>query len=144
LIYSFDKGNSWNIVGSNQIITPGSSTGSFTFNETIQSSYLNVGVLLTNNSNSNSIYIQNPELAITYSLLSNSEQANQFASEIEDYSPCATLENGMIQLTNSKKLELIDKYNRLTGNAKNLLNSIVMGEGFSAAERYQYLVSIPI
>ena len=32
LIYSLDKGNSWNIVGSNQTITPGSSTGSFTFN----------------------------------------------------------------------------------------------------------------
>jgi len=100
-----------------------------------------VGVLLTNNTNSNAIYIQNPELAITYSLLSDSEQANQFASEIEDYLPCATLENGMIQLTNIKKLELIDKYNRLTGNAKNLLNSMVMGEGFSAADRYTFLIN---
>jgi hypothetical protein len=122
LIYSMDKGNTWNKVGSNQTITPGSSAGSFTLNETIQSSYLNVGLLLTNNVNINAIYIQNPELTITYTLLTDSEQANQFASEIEDYSPCATVANTMIQLTSTKKDEFIDKYNRLSSNAKNLLN----------------------
>jgi len=111
LIYSLD-----------QTITPGSSAGSFTFNDTIQSSYLNVGLLLTNNVNINTIYIQNPELTITYTLLTDSEQANQFASEIEDYSPCATVANTMIQLTSTKKDEFIDKYNRLSSNAKNLLN----------------------
>jgi hypothetical protein len=141
MIYSLDKGTTWNILGSNQTITPGSSAGSFTFNETIQSSYLNVGLLLTNNVNTNAIYIQNPELTITYSLLTDSEQANQFASEIEDYSPCATEKNNMLQLTNTKQAEFTDKYNRLSTNAKNLLSTITMGTGFTAADRYHYLSS---
>ena len=141
LIYSLDKTTTWHTLGTNQTITPGSSAGSFTFNETIQSSYLNVGLLLTNNVNSNAIYIQNPELTITYSLLTDSEQATQFASEIENYSPCATEENNMIQLTNPKQAEFMDKYNRLNLNAKNLLSTITMGTGFTAANRYHYLVN---
>jgi hypothetical protein len=144
MIYSLNKGTTWNTLGSNQTITPGSSAGSFTFNETIQSSYLNVGLLLTNNVNTNSIYIQNPELTITYSLLTDSEQANQFASEIEDYSPCATEENNMLQLTSTKQDEFIDKYNRLSLNAKNLLSTITMGTGFTAADRYYYLINAPL
>ena len=144
LIYSLDKTTTWHTLGTNQTITPGSSAGSFTFNETIQSSYLNVGLLLTNNVNTNAIYIQNPELTITYSLLTDSEQANQFASEIEGYSPCATEENNMIQLTNTKQDEFMDKYNRLSTNAKNLLSTITMGTGFTAADRYQYLVNFTL
>ena len=141
LIYSLDQTITWNTLGSNQTIKPRSSAGSFTFNDTIQSSYLNVGLLLTNNVNINTIYLQNPELTITYALLTDSEQANQFASEIEDYSPCATVANNMIQLTSTKKDEFIDKYTRLTSNAKNLLNSIAMGDGFSAFDRYLYLIN---
>jgi hypothetical protein len=141
LIYSLDKATAWQSLGSNQTITPGSSAGSFTFIDTIQSSYLNVGLLLTNNVNLNTIYIQNPEITITYTLLTDSEQANQFASEIEDYSPCATVANNMIQLTSTKKDEFIDKYTRLSSHAKNLLNSIPMGDGFSAFDRYLYLVN---
>jgi hypothetical protein len=144
MIYSLDKGTTWNILGSNKTITPGSSAGSFTFNDTIQSSYLNVGLLLTNNLNTNTIYIQNPELAITYSPLTDSEQANQFASEIQKYSPCATEENNMIQLTNTKQDEFMDKYNRLSTNAKNLLSTITMGTGFTAADRYQYLINFTL
>jgi hypothetical protein len=141
MIYSLDKGTTWNILGSNQTITPGPSSGSLTFSETIQSSYLNVGVLLTNNLNENAIYIQNPELAITYSLLTDSEQANQFAAEIQNYTPCATEENGMTQLTVEKQIEFMDKFNRLSANAKNLLNTINMGTEFTAANRYQYLIN---
>jgi hypothetical protein len=47
----------------------------------------------------------------------------------------------MIQLTSSKKDEFIDKYTRLSSHAKNLLNSIPMGDGFSAFDRYLYLVN---
>jgi hypothetical protein len=141
MIYSLDKGTTWNILGGNETITPGPSSGAFTFNEMIQSSYLNVGVLLTNNANTNSIYIQNPDLAITYSLLTDSEQANQFAAEIQNYTPCATEENGMTQLTVEKQNEFMDKFNRLSANAKNLLNTINMGTEFTAANRYQYLIN---
>ncbi len=141
LIYSLDQATTWQTLGSNQTITPGSSAGSFTFNEPIQSSYLNVGIFLTNNVNLNTIYIQNPELTITYTLLTDSEQANQFASEIEDYSPCATVVNNMIQITSTKKDDFIDKYTKLSSNAKNLLNGIAMGDGFNALDRYQYLIS---
>jgi hypothetical protein len=47
----------------------------------------------------------------------------------------------MIQLTSTKKDEFIDKYTRLSSNAKNLLSSIAMGDGFSAFDRYQYLMN---
>lgn len=144
LIYSLDQKTSWNLLGSSQSIKVGATSSSFTFNQTIQSSYLNVGLLLTNNSNTGTIYIQNPELIITYALLTDSEQANQFASEIENYSPCATVANNMIQLTNTKQAEFIDKYNRLSTNAKNLLSTITMGTGFTAADRYQYLINFSL
>ena len=144
LIYSLDQKTSWNLLGSSQSIKVGATSSSFTFNQTIQSSYLNVGLLLTNNSNTGTIYIQNPELIITYALLTDSEQANQFASEIENYSPCATVANNMIQLTNTKQAEFMDKYNRLTTNAKNLLSTITMGTGFTAADRYHYLVNFTL
>jgi len=60
-------------------------------------------VLLTKNTNTNSIYIQNTELSITYSPLTDLEQAEQFAFEIQDYSLCATVENQMIQPTEEKE-----------------------------------------
>ena len=47
----------------------------------------------------------------------------------------------MIQLTNTKQDEFINKYNRLSTNANNLLSTITMGTGFTAADRYQYLVN---
>jgi hypothetical protein len=141
LIYTTNEGLSWSTVGTTQTITPGPSAGSFTFNDIIQSSYLKVGIFLTNNTNGNSIYIQNPELNLTYPNMTNQEQANQFASEIEDYSLCATVENGMIQLTTPKQHEFIDKYQRLTPEAKSFLNSIPMGVGFTAMDRYLLLIN---
>jgi RsiW-degrading membrane proteinase PrsW (M82 family) len=50
----------------------------------------------------------------------------------------------MIQLTNTKQDEFMDKHNRLSTNAKNLLSTITMGAGFTAADRYQYLVNFTL
>jgi hypothetical protein len=47
----------------------------------------------------------------------------------------------MIQLTETKKNEFIDRYTRLSNEAKTLLTSISMGEGFTALDRYQYLIN---
>jgi hypothetical protein len=60
---------------------------------------------------------------------------------IGDYSPCATIENGMTQLTLEKENELNDLYDLLSAQAKIDLQSIPMGIGFSAANRYQYLIN---
>jgi hypothetical protein len=144
MIYSLDEGLSWLTLGSTITLTPGSSSGSYTFNQVVQGSYLRVGLLLTNNVNTNAIYIQNPEMAIEYRQLTDQEQAEQFASEIEPYSPCASTENEMVQLTIAKQTEFMDKYQLLSTNAKTALSTIAMGEGFTAMDRYQYLSNYQI
>jgi hypothetical protein len=85
--------------------------------------------------------MSNPQISIEATVMTDSEQAQQFASQIEDYSPCASIDNGMIQLTETKKNEFIDRYTRLSNEAKTLLTSISMGEGFTALDRYQYLIN---
>ena len=50
----------------------------------------------------------------------------------------------MIQLTNTKQDEFMDKYNQLSTNAKNLLSTIAMGMGFTAADRYHYLINFSL
>jgi hypothetical protein len=139
MIYSIDQGLSWTILGPNQTVTPGSSAGSIDFTHTIQSSYLRVGIFLSNNVNNDRIYIKNPELSIGYTLLTDREQAEQFASEIQDYTLCATDINKMKQLTTTKKNEFIDKYERLSVGAKQELHIIFFGDA-SAFQRYEFLI----
>jgi hypothetical protein len=50
----------------------------------------------------------------------------------------------MTQLTLEKQNEFIDLYNELSAQAKIELQSITMGTGFTAADRYQYLISVSI
>ena len=47
----------------------------------------------------------------------------------------------MIQLTLVKQSELINLYNEFSAQAKIKLQSILMGTGFTAANRYQYLIN---
>ena len=102
-----------------------------------------MGFLLENieNNGAADINMINPKMTITSSTLSDVEAATLFAAEIEDYSPCATVENGMIQLTLEKQNEFINLYNELSAQAKIELQSITMGTGFTAADRYHYLVN---
>jgi hypothetical protein len=86
----------------------------------------------------------NPVLTLTIDDMDDESQANAFASLIEDYSPCATIENGMTQLTLEKQNELNELYDQLSAQAKIDLQSIPMGIGFSAADRYLYLVNSPL
>jgi hypothetical protein len=142
-IYSVDSGLTWSKNIQTVQITTTSSTGTITFSTLgFQSSYLRVGFLFENNENNNAsdIFMYNPKMTLTVNGMTDNEQATQFASEIEDYSLCATVENNMIQLTSTKKNEFIDKYTRLSATAQSLLNSIAMGEGFTAFDRYQYLI----
>jgi len=146
-IYSIDQGVTWEKSIMDVTITTGSSSGTSTFstlsNNGFKGAYLRVGFLLENleNNSSADINIINPKMTITASSLSDVDAANLFAAEIEDYSPCATVENGMTQLTIEKQNEFIDLYNELSAQAKIELQSITMGTGFTAADRYLYLVN---
>jgi hypothetical protein len=50
----------------------------------------------------------------------------------------------MTQLTLEKQNELNDLYDQLSAQAKIDLQSIPMGIGFSAADRYLYLANSPL
>jgi hypothetical protein len=146
-IYSIDSGVTWTKNVQTIMFTTDSFAGSANFGTLgFQSSYLRVGFLFENveNNNASDIYMYTPKMTLTVDSMTDNEQATQFASEIEDYSPCATPENEMIQLTLAKQNEFIDKYTRLSSNAKTLLASIPMGDGFTALERYNYLANFEI
>lgn len=74
--------------------------------------------------------------------LTDAEQATLFASEIEPYSPCADELNGMTHLTEEKQTELLNLYTQLSAGGKAYLHTIPMGDGFSAYDRYVYLMQI--
>jgi hypothetical protein len=149
-IYSIDQGLTWDKSIMSVSIITGATSGTSSFN-TLETngfvgSYLRVGFLLENtfNFNNNDINLINPRITITTSKVSDNEAATLFAAEIEDYSPCATIENEMTQLTLEKQTELINLYNELSAQAKIELQSISMGTGFTAADRYQYLVNFDL
>jgi hypothetical protein len=50
----------------------------------------------------------------------------------------------MTQLNLEKQNELNELYDQLSAQAKIDLQSIPMGIGFSAANRYQYLINAPL
>jgi len=144
VIYSLDSGVTWSKHGTAQSFTTGNSSQSISFNSLTLDHYtLSVGFLFENtfNHNNDAINMSNPQISIEATIMTDLEQAQQFASEIEDYSPCATIENEMTHVTETKKNEFIDRYTRLSNEAKTLLTSISMGEGFTALDRYQYLIN---
>ena len=147
VIYSLDSGVTWSKHGTAQSFTTGNSSQSISFNSLTLDHYtLSVGFLFENtfNHNNDAINMSNPQISIEATVMTDSEQAQQFASQIEDYSPCASIDNGMIQLTETKKNEFIDRYTRLSSHAKTLLASITMGDGFTALDRYNYLINFII
>lgn len=139
VIVSVDEGQSWSVMETSTL-TPGSSSGSKTNTFSLESMSLQVGVMLTNDVNLNSIYIVNPELSMTFESLTDEEQATLFANEIEPLSPCADALNGMTQLTEEKQNELLNLYTQLSEGGKAYLHTIPMGEGFSAYDRYVLLM----
>ena len=149
-IYSIDQVVTWDKSIMDVTITTQSTSGTSTFstlsNNGFKGAYLRVGFLLENLENNGiaDINIINPKMTITSSTLSDVEAATLFASEIEDYSPCATLENGMTQLTLEKQNQFIYLYNKLSAQAKIELQSISMGTGFTVADRYQYLANFTL
>jgi hypothetical protein len=142
-IYSFDQGVTWTQLDTSTSFTTGSSSGTFSFSGLQQAGMtLRVGLLFENTFNygGNDINFSNPSLSLSFDSLSDEEQATLFASEIEPYSPCADELNGMTQLTEEKQTELLNLYTQLSAGGKAYLHTIPMGDGFSAYERYVYLM----
>jgi hypothetical protein len=145
-IFSTNRGVSWAKSNVNQTFTTGFASQTFTFdNLTVEAANINdgvrVGFLFENNDNQDALNMMNPQVTIVHSPINHEDQANAFAQEINDYSPCATEQNGMLQLTPEKKLEFNKKYNHLSTEAKSLLSTIPMGTGFTALDRYLYLIN---
>ena len=141
-IYSINQGVSWQRSPFSNTFTTSGSSNTISFNSlSHESMYLRVGFLFENTNNNNALHMTNPVLTLNFEDMDDETQANEFASLIEDYSPCATIENGMTQLTLVKQSELTDLYNELSAQAKIELQSISMGTGFTAADRYQYLIN---
>lgn len=141
-IYSTNKGTTWQKAPASSTFTTSGSANTIPFdNLSYTSVYLRVGVLFENTNNQDAMNMSNPVLSLNFESMENAAQANEFASMIEDYSPCADIENGMTQLTSQKQNELVHLYSQLSNGAKLELNAIEMGIGFTAAQRYQYLIS---
>ena len=141
-IYSINQGVSWQRSPFSNTFTTSGSSNTISFNSlSHESMYLRVGFLFENTNNNNALNMTNPVLTLNFEDMDDETQANEFASLIEDYSPCATIENGMTQLTLVKQSELTNLYNKLSAQAKIELQSIPMGTGFTAADRYHYLIN---
>jgi hypothetical protein len=144
-IYSINQGVSWQRSPFSNTFTTSGSSNTISFNSlSHESVLLRVGFLFENTNNTNALNMTNPALMFTFEDMDDEAQANAFASLIEDYSPCATIENGMTQLTLEKQNELNDLYDQLSAQAKIDLQSIPMGIGFNAADRYLYLINSPL
>jgi hypothetical protein len=141
-IYSLNQGDDWQRLGAGRSITTGSSNGSLSISESIQGSDILVGLLFENtfNYNNDVINIINPTMTITYLSLTDQESSDQLTSEIVLYSPCGDEENQYFMITDAKKIEFINKYNRLTSLGQSIFQSTIIEGGFTAYQRYLYLI----
>jgi hypothetical protein len=96
--------------------------------------YVSVGTL------SSTFHIKNPVITIDYEPLSDEDAAHALKDEVVLYTPCDTDEDNLVLLTESKKQDLINKYDALSTNAKSIFNSLTIGNGFTAGQRYLLLV----
>jgi hypothetical protein len=141
-IYSTNLGNSWQRLGTKETITTGSNSGSLSIVESIQGSYMQVGLLLENtvNFNNDAINMINPTMTITYQPLSDQESSDQLTSEVILYSPCGNEDNQYFMISEEKKQEFIDKYNRLSSSGQSIFQSTIIEGGVTAYQRYIYLI----
>ena len=141
-IYSLNKGDDWERLGTARSITTGSSSGSLSISESMQGSDILVGLLFENtfNFNNDAINIINPTMTITYLPFTDQESSDQLTSEVVLYSPCGDEENQYFMMTEAKKLEFIAKYNRLTSLGQSIFQSTIIEGGVTAYQRYLYLI----
>jgi hypothetical protein len=77
---------------------------------------------------------------VSYTELTDENAAIALKNEVILYTPCATDEDGLTLLTLAKKNELITKYNELSSNAKTSFATLSIGGGYTAFNRYAFLI----
>lgn len=141
VIYSLDQGISWQVFGDSfafsKTTAPQSITRTFNVNDTYTS--INLGYYVSVNSVTSSHYIQEPSISFSYNQMSDEDSAHAFKNEVILYTPCITDEDQLTLITPAKKTELIDKYGKLSSQAKSLLANLSIGGGFTALDRYLFL-----
>jgi hypothetical protein len=140
-IYSLDGGLSWQVDEDTKKtnFNDGALTATFDVNA-IQGNRVRVGFLTTKSSNTLGLYLTNPTITLNYRTLSDSESVTVLTNEVLLYTPCVSDEDALILITDNKKIDLITKYNQLSNTAKTLFQNESIGDGYTAYERYSFLI----
>jgi hypothetical protein len=139
-IYSIDQGGTWSSFGSG--VSLSRSTSPAILSESMNTSYtgIQLGFYFSTPTVTTSHYLANPQLTIEYEIMSDEAAANALKDEVILYTPCVTDEDNLVLLTEEKKQDLINKYDALSTNAKSIFNSLSIGDGFTAGQRYLFLI----
>ena len=141
-VYSYDGGLTWSLDNATKKTSFNDSALTATFSPTgIQGNRVRVGVLSGKDSNTFGLSFTNPELTINYTTLSSEDSSNALKDEVILYTPCVTDNEGLILITETKRDDLILKYNNLSSGAKTLFQSTSIGDGFTVYDRYILLTS---
>jgi hypothetical protein len=140
-IYSLDGGLSWQVDEDTKKtnFNDGALTAIFDVNA-IQGNRVRVGFLTTKSSNTLGLYLTNPTISLNYRTLTDSESVTVLTNEVLLYTPCVSDEDALILITDNKKIDLITKYNQLSKTAKTLFQNESIGDGYTAYERYSFLI----
>jgi hypothetical protein len=140
-IYSLDGGLSWQVDEDTKKtnFNDGALTAIFDVNA-IQGNRVRVGFLTTKSSNALGLYLTNPTISLNYRTLTDSESVTVLTNEVLLYTPCVSDEDALTLITDNKKNDLITKYNQLSTTAKTLFQNESIGDGYTAYERYSFLI----
>ena len=140
-IYSLDGGLSWQVDEDTKKtnFNDGALTAIFDVNA-IQGNRVRVGFLTTKSSNTLGLYLTNPTISLNYRTLTDSESVTVLTNEVLLYTPCVSDEDALTLITDNKKIDLITKYNQLSTTAKTLFQNESIGGGYTAYERYSFLI----
>jgi hypothetical protein len=79
-------------------------------------------------------------ISLNYRTLTDSESVTVLTNEVLLSTPCVSDEDALTLITDNKKNDLITKYNQLSTTAKTLFQNESIGDGYTAYERYSFLI----
>lgn len=140
VIYSLDQGLTWQAFGDGFSLSSSTSPKSLT--TWVNSSYsgIQLGYYFSVSNLTSTFNVKNPVISIAYSQLSDEDAANALKEEVILYTPCVSDENGLTFITAAKKTEFMEKYGALNANAKSIFSGLSIGGGFTALDRYLFLI----
>lgn len=141
-IYSLDGGLSWQADEDTKKTNFNDGALSAEFDvEAFQGNRMRVGFLTTKSANTLGLYLTNPTISLNYRTLTDLESMTLLKNEVLLYTPCESDEDGLILITENKKNDLTVKYNQLSSPAKTLFQNESIGNGLTAYDRYEWLLT---